>query len=137
MTPSAVSSFFYLGKRYDWSPEFTKFDSNIRKTLPAVNIQQKFPIINADITCPAIGSVPAFSVGVDVNLDCKTHAQIAIGIAATGTIIPPKLDNLALYTSEQFASNLTLQHDRVSQVSTLTSTVPLISKLMPQSVSDI
>lgn len=75
-------------------------NEDVKKTFAPVNIQQKFPLFSESLSCPASAGRPAFSIGASADVDYKAHAQVGIEVTATGTIIPPKLDNFGLISSE-------------------------------------
>src|SRR5271170_1404399 len=65
---------------------------NVNKTdtLPPININNDFPLLNGTVAC----SGETLSVEADVDTD--TNAVVSIGVVASGTIIPPSLSDFAL-----------------------------------------
>ena len=56
-----------------------------------------FPVLEEKISCPASGPIPAINGSIKAAVLTKTHAVVQIGVAASGTIIPPKLDEFGLF----------------------------------------
>ncbi|KAK7457234.1 hypothetical protein VKT23_010536 [Stygiomarasmius scandens] len=77
--------------------KFTSFDKDITKDLPPVDIDQTFPIFEDKISCPASGNIPAFDASIKADVVAKAHAVISLGMAATGTVVPPKLDEFGVF----------------------------------------
>lgn len=63
--------------------------------LPPINVNKKFTLLDKSIPCGA--NVKA---GVKISGDAKATANIAVGVAASGTIVPPKLDDFEITASE-------------------------------------
>ncbi|KAJ7438098.1 hypothetical protein B0H11DRAFT_2254861 [Mycena galericulata] len=65
---------------------------NVNKTiaLPPLNLNKTVNIFNQSISC---GPVTA---SVNVDLDGNTQATAQVGVAATGTLVPPKLTNFGI-----------------------------------------
>jgi hypothetical protein len=80
--------------------EFTSFNKNFQETLPPLNIQKDFPLLNKDLSCSS-DSGPSADVTFSADLNTNANAQVAIGIAVQGTVVPPKLTEMALYASKQ------------------------------------
>ncbi|KAJ6546623.1 hypothetical protein B0H10DRAFT_2131051 [Mycena sp. CBHHK59/15] len=59
-------------------------------TLPPLNLNKNINLLNQKINC---GPVTA---SVNMNLDAKAKALATIGVAATGTLIPPKLTDFGV-----------------------------------------
>ncbi|KAF8186252.1 hypothetical protein BJ912DRAFT_467768 [Pholiota molesta] len=72
--------------------DFSLNDFNVNKstTLPPFDIDQPFNLVNQTVSCPPV----AATVKIDVN--AKTHAVATIGVAASGTILPPNVDSFAV-----------------------------------------
>jgi hypothetical protein len=77
--------------------DFNSFNESVKKDLPPINIDESLAIASGGISCPAVGVASGF----DVTVDTKVNAQVVIGVAASGTIIPPSIDSFAIYSSEQ------------------------------------
>lgn len=69
------------------------FDVDKNKDLKPLDVDKKFNLVDKSISCPPI------SASVKVDVDAKAHAVASIGIAAHGTIIPPKIKDFAITAS--------------------------------------
>ncbi|OJT15610.1 hypothetical protein TRAPUB_5938 [Trametes pubescens] len=72
------------------------FNKNITGSSP-INFDKDFPIFDQKIDCPQNGAVPAFSGEAKVDLDAKVDGTVNYGIAASGSIIPPKISEFGLF----------------------------------------
>jgi uncharacterized protein YjbJ (UPF0337 family) len=68
-----------------------KIDKTFNNTLPPIDINKSFNIVNAAIDCGAVGKV---SLKVDANT--KAHADVNVGVVVAGTLVPPKFDTFSL-----------------------------------------
>jgi len=64
---------------------------NKQTTLPPIDVQKSFPIVEADVQCGALGDIK-----LSVDADVKAHADVTIGVVAGGTLVPPKFDTFSL-----------------------------------------
>ncbi|TDL21134.1 hypothetical protein BD410DRAFT_868623 [Rickenella mellea] len=71
------------------------FDKNIRTTVPPIDINQKFPIFNTSTQCSGTSGASA-AASVNINADAKVHAEITLGVVASGTLLPPIVDSFSL-----------------------------------------
>jgi hypothetical protein len=78
----------------------TTIDTHENKSIPLVNVNQNFPILDANIDCPAKPPAPGFSASLNVNVDAKAQAVVTVGAAAHGTIIPPNFDEFSLFAGK-------------------------------------
>lgn len=76
----------------------TKINENKNTTLPAIDVNKDFPIFSGSISCPATPPSQPFSATLNADVNTQAHAVITIGIAAVGTIIPPKLDDFSVFS---------------------------------------
>ncbi|KAJ7585204.1 hypothetical protein C8J56DRAFT_788976 [Mycena floridula] len=59
-------------------------------TLPPIDVSKKVSLLDKSISCgPVTASVTA-------DVDAKAHAIVALGVAASGTLVPPKLDDFSI-----------------------------------------
>ncbi|KAK7049915.1 hypothetical protein VNI00_005345 [Paramarasmius palmivorus] len=80
-----------------FSPEFNSFDKSVTKDLPPVSVDKTFPIFEQKISCPATEGLPAFDASIKADAATKANAVVSVGIAAAGTIIPPKFDEFGVF----------------------------------------
>ncbi|KAF8988456.1 hypothetical protein BDQ17DRAFT_1257644 [Cyathus striatus] len=73
----------------DWN---TSSLGNTSKTIP-FDVTKSTQIFNKDISCPPL------TAGAKVNVNVDTHGTANIGIAASGTILPPKVEDFAITAS--------------------------------------
>ena len=57
-------------------------------------MDKQFNLVNQNISCPPV------SASLKIDVDAKANALATIGVAVTGTLVPPKIDTFALITSE-------------------------------------
>ena len=69
-------------------------DSKQSLSLPSVSVDKQFNLVNQSISCPPV------SARLKIDVDAKANALATIGVAVTGTLLPPKIDTFALITSE-------------------------------------
>ena len=69
------------------------FDSSKSINLPPVNIDKQFNLVDESLSCPPV------SARLKIDVDAKATALATIGVAVSGTILPPKIDSFALVTS--------------------------------------
>jgi hypothetical protein len=72
----------------DWSD-----DGNHQYNV--INVQQAFPVVDASISCPQNGDVPAFSAEMTINADVTATATVTVGFIVAGSIIPPSISKAA------------------------------------------
>ena len=80
--------------------EFNNFDPSVTQQLPPVDVDKTFPLFSQSISCPASGNIPAFDASVKADVVTKANAVITLGVAASGTLVPPKLSQIGIYTGK-------------------------------------
>ncbi|TDL21133.1 hypothetical protein BD410DRAFT_750102 [Rickenella mellea] len=68
------------------------FNKTISSNLPPIDINKSFPVFSSSLSCGGK------SATIDINANAKAHAQVTLGVVAAGTLIPPKLSEIATYT---------------------------------------
>ncbi|KAG2004228.1 hypothetical protein CC2G_002807 [Coprinopsis cinerea AmutBmut pab1-1] len=63
------------------------------KSLDIVNIDKHWNLLNRQLSCPPI------QAGISIDADAKAKAAATLGVAAEGTIIPPKVTDFAVIAS--------------------------------------
>jgi hypothetical protein len=66
------------------------FDVDKSKTLSPISVNKNFNLLDKKLECPPLTA----SLKIDVN--AKADAMASIGVAASGTIVPPKIEDFAL-----------------------------------------
>ncbi|RDB30165.1 hypothetical protein Hypma_012365 [Hypsizygus marmoreus] len=74
--------------------KFNSFDESVTKNLPPVDFSKNFPILSQSISCPG---PPAVDSSINADVTATSHAVISLGVAAAGTIVPPKLTDFGLF----------------------------------------
>jgi hypothetical protein len=69
------------------------FDIDKSTTLDPLAVDKKFNLLDQEISCPPV------SASLKIDVDAKANALATIGVAASGTIIPPKMDDFAIISS--------------------------------------
>ena len=65
---------------------------NQTTALPPFDVDKTFNLVNQNISCPPVNGQ------VIVDVEAKAHAVATIGVAASGTIIPPVISSFAVIT---------------------------------------
>ena len=73
--------------------KLNNFDVDKNKDLPPFDVDKKFNLLNQSISCPPV------SASVNIDVEAKAHAVASIGVAASGTIVPPKINDFAITAS--------------------------------------
>ncbi|KAI8969672.1 hypothetical protein BD414DRAFT_428107 [Trametes punicea] len=107
------------------------FDKNISNSSP-LNFEKDFPLFDQKISCPQQGSIPAFSGEAKVDLEGKVNGNVNYGVAASGTIIPPALNDFGLFVDldATITGTLALDTDLTGTIST--GQIPLFSVGIPE-----
>lgn len=78
------------------------FDVDKSTTLKPFDVDKTFNLIDQQIKCTAPAPVAGLnsSVGVSgkikVDVDAKVHAVVSLGVVASGTVIPPKVEDFGI-----------------------------------------
>jgi hypothetical protein len=64
---------------------------NKQTQLQPVDVNKQFTVANAAVECGDLGTVK-----LNVNADVKAHADVALGVVATGTLVPPTVSAFSL-----------------------------------------
>lgn len=93
--------FDFIGDTINAIKNIDSFSKNSSTTLPPIDVNKDFQLLNADIDCS--GSVAGASAGITANIKSDllavAHAEVTIGAAANGTIIPPLINEFVLFAS--------------------------------------
>ncbi|KAF8877431.1 hypothetical protein BD779DRAFT_1448538, partial [Infundibulicybe gibba] len=66
------------------------FDTDKSTTLKPLDINKNFNLFNKSLDCPPV------SASVSADIGAKAHAVVAIGVAASGTFVPPKISDFGI-----------------------------------------
>ncbi len=69
-----------------------KIDESNSFDIP-VDVDQSFNLVNETVNCPPV------SAKLNIDVQAKAHAVATIGVAASGTIVPPNIDNFGITAS--------------------------------------
>ncbi|KAJ6483580.1 hypothetical protein C8R47DRAFT_565427 [Mycena vitilis] len=70
---------------------WTAFNKSNSVDLPPIHIDETFPLMSASVDCADV------SATVSASFETKLDATISIGLIAAGTVLPPKINELAVY----------------------------------------
>ncbi|KAJ3912589.1 hypothetical protein F5877DRAFT_53831 [Lentinula edodes] len=76
--------------QYPAIKSLSSFNTTKTISLPPISVDKSATLLNKDIKC---GNV---DINVDLGVDGKAQAQISLGVAAQGTIVPPDLNDFAV-----------------------------------------
>ncbi|KAG6862118.1 hypothetical protein C0995_005930 [Termitomyces sp. Mi166 len=76
--------------------DFNNIDISKSGEITPLDIDKDFPIYSNSISCPG---PPAFTASINVDVDTTAKVVISFGVAAVGTIIPPKLTEFGLFAA--------------------------------------
>ncbi|KIK64055.1 hypothetical protein GYMLUDRAFT_71501 [Collybiopsis luxurians FD-317 M1] len=79
----------FVGDAIDSIKNLDSFNFNKTVALPPISVNKAATILNKDIKCGPV------DLNANVSVDGKASAQISVGAAASGTIVPPKVDDFA------------------------------------------
>ena len=73
------------------------FNKSISSNPTPVDFSGETNLFHTNIKCPIKAGVPIIaSASASLDVDANVHASIGIGAVAAGTLIPPKITELAL-----------------------------------------
>ena len=119
--------FSWVGKTLENIGEIHK---NISGSSP-INFEKDVPLFDKSINCPQSGAFPAFSGEVSVDLNSKVDGTVNYGVAAGGSIIPPKLDEFGLFVGLDATVTGTLNLDATLTGTVGTGQIPLFTAGIP------
>ncbi|EJF58506.1 hypothetical protein DICSQDRAFT_172861 [Dichomitus squalens LYAD-421 SS1] len=103
---------------------------NISGSSP-INFSKDTPLFDQSINCPQSGAIPAFSGEVKVDLNGKVDGTVNYGVAASGSVIPPKLDQFGLFVGLDTTVTGTLNLDATLTGTVGTGQIPLFQTGIP------
>ena len=76
------------------SIDFDTFNKTDTKNLPPIDVDVDSPVFSQTFSC---AGTPSFSANIKADAIVKAHAEIVLGVAAVGTLVPPKLTEFGLF----------------------------------------
>jgi hypothetical protein len=72
------------------------FNVNKSTTLPPFDLDKPFNLVDQSVSCPPVKAT------VKIDVDAKAHAVASIGLAASGTILPPNVESFAVIVGRHY-----------------------------------
>ncbi|KAF9043202.1 hypothetical protein BJ165DRAFT_1529291 [Panaeolus papilionaceus] len=69
------------------------FSVDKNQDLPPINVDKAFNLVDQKVSCPPL------TANLKVDVDAKANALVSIGLAASGTIVPPKVNDFSVITN--------------------------------------
>ncbi|KIM27844.1 hypothetical protein M408DRAFT_329777 [Serendipita vermifera MAFF 305830] len=104
----------WLDWEKDWNHQFDVLD-----------IQQAFPVVDAGLSCPQNGDVPAFDAKIKIDADVKARATVSIGFIVAGSVLPPAITKAAFTSALDGGVEAAFKINAVAQGSFNTGLLPL------------
>ncbi|KAF7325034.1 hypothetical protein MKEN_00545900 [Mycena kentingensis (nom. inval.)] len=76
--------------------EFNSFNQSTMQKLQEVKLQKTFPLFDEKISCPKVGSIPAFEASVSGAVDACMVANVSLTASAVGTLLPANFTSFGL-----------------------------------------
>ena len=76
------------------STDFNTFNETDTIKLPSIDVNKDFPVFSQNFSCTG---TPSFSANIKADAIVKAHAEIVLGVAAVGKLVPPKLTEFGLF----------------------------------------
>jgi hypothetical protein len=115
----------------DKAKAFNRVDQKVDKEFDLFDIQQNFPIFEKSISCPAQGNSDGFEAAVKVDVDVDANLKVAVGIALTGFIVPPQVDQFAITAALSGATKATFNLKANAEGRFDSGKIPLLSLGIP------
>ncbi|KAF9813361.1 hypothetical protein IEO21_05653 [Rhodonia placenta] len=96
--PSAEDSFQDSRRSLDI---FSKFTKNVTEQVPPITIDKEETLFNQPVDCDTdvtIDGVSVTSCSLQVGMDVNANVSAFYGVSVSGSVVPPKLDDLTLFT---------------------------------------
>ncbi|KAG5641231.1 hypothetical protein DXG03_005688 [Asterophora parasitica] len=74
--------------------KFNNFDKSVITNAPPIDISKNYPLFSQSLFC---AGPPAFDASVRADASVNAHADISLGLAAVGTIVPPELTEFGAF----------------------------------------
>ena len=83
-----------------------------------INFSKKISLYQQNMSCPQSGKRPAFTGKFSVSVEPSINGNVSYGVAAVGSIIPPRLDEFGFFVGLDATVASTLAVDASLTVST-------------------
>ncbi|KAM5542321.1 hypothetical protein V8D89_004194 [Ganoderma adspersum] len=110
--------------------DLNKVHKTINGSTP-LNAAKNHPLFDKSISCPQKGKVPGFTGKVKASIDAKVTGTVHYGVAASGTLVPPKLDDFGLFVGLDMDLLGTLALDATLTGSISTGQIPIFTTGIP------
>ncbi|KAG5638520.1 hypothetical protein H0H81_012157 [Sphagnurus paluster] len=87
------SLFDFVNKAIDAIKGLNNFDTENSNELSPLSVDKTFNLVDQQLACTSSTS------SMKIDVDAKANADANIGVAASGTIVPPKVNDFAIITS--------------------------------------
>ncbi|KAI0271275.1 hypothetical protein BC834DRAFT_966790 [Gloeopeniophorella convolvens] len=75
------------------------FNKTITQQLKPIDFKGSQNLFNASASCPANKAIPeSFSASVSLDVDANVHAVIQFGVVVSGSIVPPVISEIGIFT---------------------------------------
>ncbi|GLB41232.1 hypothetical protein LshimejAT787_0904470 [Lyophyllum shimeji] len=85
--------FDFVGDAVDAIKNLNDFNVDKSQALKPLTVDKNFNLLSKQLSCPPI------TASLKIDVDAKANAVATVGVAASGTIVPPKVDDFAIITS--------------------------------------
>ncbi|TFK84342.1 hypothetical protein K466DRAFT_602089 [Polyporus arcularius HHB13444] len=119
---------------FSWIGSTLKNLSEVHKNITGsapLDFEKDVPLFDQSFSCPQNGAVPAFDGEAKVDLKGKVDGTVNYGVAAAGSIIPPKLDEFGLFVGLDATVTGTLGLDATLTGSISSGKIPLFETGIP------
>ncbi|KAI0689061.1 hypothetical protein BC835DRAFT_1418822 [Cytidiella melzeri] len=88
-----------------------------KSSTTSLSVNKPFTLLEKTKSCPASGNTPARQVGLTVDVNAKAQAEINYGVVASGSIVPPKVNDFGIFADFDAQIDGTLDLDAFAIVS--------------------
>lgn len=129
--PSAEDSFQDSRRSFDI---FSKFTKNVTEQVPPITIDKEETLFNQPVDCDTdvtIDGVSVTSCSLQVGMDVNANISAFYGVSVSGSVVPPKLDDLTLFTGLDGFMDGTLIVNATGSLTVATPSVELFQVGIP------
>ena len=110
--------------------DLNKVHKTINGSTP-LNAAKNHPLFDKSISCPQKGKIPGFTGEVKATIDAKVTGTVHYGVAASGTLVPPKLDDFGIFVGLDMDLLGTLGLDATLTGSISSGQIPIFTTGIP------